>query len=61
MGTPTSTRLGKRLADEAKRMLGVRSRTAAIHAALREVVALPRFKRLMSKHAEKLHFAGSGE
>ncbi len=61
MGTPTSIRLDTRLADEAKRILGVRSRTAAIHAALREVVALRRFKHLMSKHAGKLRFAGSGE
>jgi Arc/MetJ family transcription regulator len=61
MGTPTSIRLDTRLADEAKRILGVWSRTAAIHAALREVVALRRFKRLMSKHAGKLRFAGSGE
>lgn len=60
-GTPTSIWLGTRLADEAKRILGVRSRTAAIHAALREVVALRRFKRLMSKHAGKLRFAGGGE
>jgi len=59
--TLTSIRLDKRLADEAKKLLGVKSRTAAIHTALREVVALRRFKRLMNKHAGKLRFAGTGE
>jgi Arc/MetJ family transcription regulator len=59
--TLTSIRLDTRLADEAKEILGVKSRTAAVHTALREVVALARFKRLMSKHAGKLRFAASGE
>jgi len=54
-------RLDTRLADEAVRVLGVKSRTSAVHTALREVVALRRFKRLMNKHAGKLRFAGSGE
>ncbi|PYU20141.1 MAG: hypothetical protein DMG30_22140 [Acidobacteria bacterium] len=35
----TSIRLDKRLADEAAEVLGVKSRTAAVHAALREIVA----------------------
>ena len=35
----TSIRLDKRLADEAAEVLGVKSRTEAIHAALREIVA----------------------
>ena len=54
----TSIRLDKRLADEAAGVLGVKSRTAAVHAALREIVALKRFKKLMSKYAGKLEFSG---
>jgi len=57
----TSIRLDTRLADEAAKVLGVRSRTEAVHAALREIVALKRFKNLMRKHAGKLSFAGHGE
>jgi Arc/MetJ family transcription regulator len=56
-GTLTSIRLDKRLADEAAKVLGVKNRTAAIHVALREVVALKRFKNLMKKNAGKLKFA----
>jgi len=56
--TMTSIRLDKQLADEAARILGVKSRTEAVHAALREIVALEKFKRLMKKHAGKLKFAG---
>ncbi len=57
----TSIRLDTQLADEAARLLGVKSRTEAVHVALREIVALKRFKKLMSKHAGKLSFAGHGE
>ena len=57
----TSIRLDTDLADEAVRVLRVKSRTDAIHAALREIIALKRFKELMTKNAGKLHFAGSGE
>ena len=53
----TSIRLDTRLADEAAKVLGVRNRTEAIHVALREVVALKRFKGLMKKNAGKLKFA----
>ncbi len=60
-GTMTSIRLDIHLADEAKRALGVRSRTEAVHVALREVVALKRFKDLMKKNAGKLKFAGHVE
>ncbi len=60
-GSMTSIRLDTKLADEAARVLGVKSRTEAIHAALREVVALRRFKMLMRKHSGKLTFAGHGE
>jgi Arc/MetJ family transcription regulator len=46
MGTTmTSIRLDTDLADEAKRVLGVKTRTEAVHLALREIVALKRFKR----------------
>jgi Arc/MetJ family transcription regulator len=59
--TMTSIRLDTQLADEAVRVLGVKSRTEAVHVALREVVALKRFKKLMKKHAGKLPFTGHGE
>jgi Arc/MetJ family transcription regulator len=59
--TMTSIRLDTDLADEAVRVLRVKSRTDAIHTALREIIALQRFKELMTKNAGKLHFAGSGE
>jgi len=57
----TSIRLDTDLADEAVKVLGVKSRTEAVHVALREIVALQRFKELMTKNAGKLRFAGSGE
>jgi Arc/MetJ family transcription regulator len=44
--------------DEAARILGAKSWTDAVHIALREVVALRRFKELMKKDAGKLKFAG---
>ena len=56
-GTLTSIRLDTHLADEAAKVLGVNTRTEAIHVALREVVALKRFKDLMKKNAGKLKFA----
>jgi Arc/MetJ family transcription regulator len=58
--TMTSIRLDTQLADEAVKVLGVKSRTDAVHTALREIVALRRFKKLMKKHAGKLEFAGHG-
>ncbi len=57
----TSVRVSVHLADEAKRALGVKSRTEAVHVALREVVGLRRFKALMKKNAGKLSFAGLGK
>ena len=57
----TSIRLDTDLADEARKLLGVKSRTEAVHAALREVVALRRFKKLMHKNAGKLKFARCDE
>lgn len=59
--TMTSIRLDTHLADEAVKILGVKSRTDAVHIALREIVALRRFKKLMKKHAGKLQFAGYGK
>jgi Arc/MetJ family transcription regulator len=59
--TMTSIRLDTRLADEAAKLLGVKSRTEAVHAALREVVALKRFQALMAKHGGKLRFEAHGE
>lgn len=59
MPTPlTSIRLDTKLADEAVRVLKVKSRTEAVHVALREVVALEQFKKLMKKNAGKLRFNG---
>jgi Arc/MetJ family transcription regulator len=59
--TMTSIRLDTHLADEAAKVLGVKSRTEAVHLALREIVALKRFKNLMRKHSGKLSFAAHGE
>ena len=59
--TLTSIRLDTHLADEAAKALGVKSRTEAVHVALREIVALKRFKDLMRKHRGKLPFAGHDE
>jgi len=42
-------------------VLGVKTRTEAVHAALREVVALKKFKALMVRHGGKLRFEGHGE
>lgn len=58
--TLTSIRLDTDLADRAAKVLGVKSRTEAIHGALREIVALKQFKDLMKKHAGRLSFAGRG-
>jgi Arc/MetJ family transcription regulator len=55
--TLTSIRLDTKLADEAKRALGVKSRTEAVHIALKEMVRLSRFKKLMKKYGGKLTFA----
>jgi len=54
--TMTSIRLDTNLADEAAKVLGVKSRTEAVHVALREIVALKRFKNLMRKHPGRLLF-----
>lgn len=58
---PTSTRLDTKLADEAAKVLGVKTRTEAVDLALREILALKRFKALLRKHAGELSFAGHDE
>jgi Arc/MetJ family transcription regulator len=57
----TSIRLDTHLAGEAVKVLGVKSRTEAVHVALREIVALKNFKNLMAKQAGKLTFEALGE
>jgi Arc/MetJ family transcription regulator len=59
--TMTSIRLDTKLADEAVKVLGVKSRTEAVHVALKEIVALNKFKRTMSKYRGKLRFEGVDE
>ena len=54
----TSIRLDTDLADEAVKVLKAKSRTDAVHIALREIVALKRFKKLMKKNEGKLSFKG---
>jgi Arc/MetJ family transcription regulator len=57
----TTIRLDTDLADKAVKALGAKSRTEAIHIALREIVALNDFKALMKKYRGKLEFAGLDE
>jgi Arc/MetJ family transcription regulator len=59
--TLTSIRLDTKLADEVKKELGVRTRTEAVHLALREIAGNRRFKKIMAKTGGKLKFAGSDE
>jgi Arc/MetJ family transcription regulator len=47
----TSIRLKARLVDEARKALGVKSRTEAAHIALRQIVGLKRFKNMMTNKA----------
>ena len=51
-------RVDTRLVDEAAKIFGAKSRTEAVNKALREILALRRFKKLMKKHAGKQKFAG---
>jgi Arc/MetJ family transcription regulator len=55
--TLTSIRLDTKLADQAVRALGAKSRTEAVHIALEEIVRLNRFKKLMKQYGGKLTFA----
>ncbi len=54
----TSIRLDTKLADNAVKVLGAKNRSEAVHIALREVVALKKFKEMMSKYGGKLKFEG---
>ncbi len=56
----TSIRLDTKLADDAVKALGAKSRSEAVHIALREVVALKKFKELMAKHGGKMKFEAHG-
>ncbi len=57
----TTIRLDMKLANDAVKTLGARSRSEAVHMALQEVVATRRFKELMSKHGGKLKFEAHGK
>jgi len=59
--TLTSIRLDTKLADKAARALGVKSRTEAVHIALREIVGNQQFKDVIKKYEGKLKFAGNDE
>jgi Arc/MetJ family transcription regulator len=59
--TMTSIRLDTDLADEAVKVLKAKSRTDAVHIALREIVGLKRFKKLMKKNSGRLKFSGLDE
>jgi Arc/MetJ family transcription regulator len=59
--TLTSIRLDTKLADEVKRVLGVKTRTEAVHLALREIAGNRRFKSVIKKSEGKLKFAGHDE
>jgi len=56
----TSIKLDANLIDETVKIIDAKSRKEAVHTALREIVALKRFKVLMKKHAGKIEFAGHG-
>ena len=57
----TSIRLDTKLADDAVKALGAKNRSEAVHMALREVVALKKFKELMSRYGGKLKFEAHGK
>ena len=56
----TCIRLDTKLADDAVKALGAKSRSEAVHMALREVVALKKFKELMTRHGGKMKFEAHG-
>lgn len=57
----TSIRLDIKLADDAVKALGARNRSEAVHMALQEIVALKKFKELMSKYGGKFKFEAHGK
>jgi Arc/MetJ family transcription regulator len=58
MGITTSKRVDTKLVGEAVKILKVKTRTEAVHIALKEAIGLRRFKRLTKKNAGKLKFSG---
>ena len=58
MAVTKSIRVDARLADEAKKIYGVRSRAEAVRLAVREFVGPQRSKDLMKKNVVRLSFAG---
>ena len=54
----TTIRIDKRLVDEVSEIFGAKCRSEAVNNALREFVALSRFKKLINNHSGKLNFAG---
>jgi Arc/MetJ family transcription regulator len=56
--TTKSIRVDARLADEAKKIYGVRSRAEAVHLAVREFVGPQQSKDLIKKNGVKPSFAG---
>ena len=59
--TLTSIRLDTKLADEAVKALGAKSRTETVHIALREIVGMKRFKKLMLDYGGKCSYEGADE
>lgn len=57
----TSIRLDTELADEAVRVLGVKSRTEAVHVALIEIIGLKQYKKLMQEYGGKAALIGDDE
>ncbi len=55
--TKTSIRLDTKLADEGMKVIEAKPGSKAIDIALREIVAVKRFKNLMKKNAGKLSFS----
>jgi Arc/MetJ family transcription regulator len=54
-------RLDTKLANEAVKALGAKSKSEAVHIALKEVVALKKFKDQMTERGGKLKFEGHGK
>lgn len=53
-GMRTTVKLDARAVDEAVKVLDAKSRTDAVHTALKEIVAMHRFRKLMNKDGGKL-------
>ncbi len=54
----TTIRLDTKLADEAIKIFNAKNRSEVIHLALREIIALKKFKNLMKRNKGKLQFTG---